>query len=286
MSFDIRPVSAGFAAEIYGFGTADGITAEKHALLEDALAKYGVLVLRGEQVDDDIQEALIRNFGPPLVTDLKGLAEGKQKHPHFYDLSTVDDEGKPIDENSFVGLYQKANLLWHTDGTQVQPPIRVTILSARVLPSAPPTTEYADMRAAWDALPETRKRELEGLQVEHSIYASRAKVGLTDFDEEVRKTRPPVAHPLVRVHPRTGRKSLYLASHASHVIGWPKAEGEALLAELTEFATQRQFVYVHQWRDSDIVIWDDSFTMHRAMPYSGAEPRKMRWCAARELAPV
>ena len=122
--------------------------------------------------------------------------------------------------------------------------------------------------------------------MEHSILVSRAKVGLTDFPQEALKMRPPVVHPLVRTHPVTGRKSLYLASHASHIIGWPKSQGEELLQQLTEHATQKQFVYAHKWQTGDMLVWDDTFTMHRATPYDEPHPRKMRWTGAQELAPT
>ena len=198
----------------------------------------------------------------------------------------MDAEGKPLAKDSFEHLYHLGNLMWHTDGTQIQPPIRITMLSARVLPPSPPNTEYADMRAAWDSLSDSDKALVENLKAEHSIFYSRAKVGLTDFPEEALKLRPPVAHPLVRTHKVTGRKSLYLASHASHIIGWGHAKGRALLDRLTEHATQRQFVYAHEWKTGDMLIWDDSFTMHRSTPYDAPHARKMRWSGAQELHPV
>lgn len=178
--------------------------------------------------------------------------------------------------------------MWHTDGSQNQPPIRITALHARVLPPAPPPTEYADMCAAWDALPASRQKELDGLVVEHSIFWSREKMGISmsDFSEDTLATRKPVLHPLVRTHPISGRKSLYLASHASHVIGWPLEKGRALIEELTEFATQPQFTYSLQWNPNDLAMWDDSWTMHRSTPYSEPHPRVMRWCAVRELEAV
>ena len=152
----------------------------------------------------------------------------------------------------------------------------------------PPPTEYADMRAAWDALPAERQAELEQLQVIHNVLRSREQVGFTadKFSAETLKILPPVSHPLVRVHPFNGRKSLYLASHASHIEGWPVEEGRALLAELIAFATQPQFTYSHDWRKHDFVLWDDRWTMHRATPYDGPHPRKMRQCAVHETQPV
>jgi alpha-ketoglutarate-dependent 2,4-dichlorophenoxyacetate dioxygenase len=144
------------------------------------------------------------------------------------------------------------------------------------------------MRAAWNALPAARRAELDGLLIEHNVFWSREQIGmrLEDFSEETRSERGPVQHPLVRRHRRTGRESLYLASHASHVVGRPVAEGRALLRQLIEHATRPEFVYSHAWSLHDLVMWDDSWTMHRATPYAGSEPRALRWCGVREVEPV
>jgi len=285
MSLRLEMVGPGFAAEASGVNLAQGIDAATADAIDQALADYGVLCFRNQPLNDDQQQAFIEQFGPPTVAAVKEIARG---HPHFYDISSVDENGQPFAEDSVFALYMRANLLWHTDGTPNQPPIRLTALSARTLPPNPPDTLFANMRAAWNALPKSRQDELLPLQVEHSIFASRGKMGmkLEDFSEETRMTKPPVTHPLVRTHKRAGLKSLYLASHASHVIGWPQERGEALLAELTEFATQPQFVYTHKWQDNDLMMWDDSWTMHRATPYSNPHPRILRWCAVRELEPV
>jgi alpha-ketoglutarate-dependent 2,4-dichlorophenoxyacetate dioxygenase len=152
----------------------------------------------------------------------------------------------------------------------------------------PPPTEYADMRAAWNDLPRETRDEIDGLVVEHSIYWSRSKIGMSmdDFSEETKAARKPVQHPLVRTHPLNGLKSLYLASHASHVIGWPVEKGRALIERLTAHATKPQYVYSHQWQTNDLVMWDDSWTMHRSTPYKDKYPRMMRWCGVRELEAV
>ena len=287
--FEVIPVSNNFVAEIKGLRLKGGVAQADYEEVERVLAQYGVLIVRNDEpMNDDDQEDLIVKFGPPVLSVIKTTPEhqGKKTRPHFLDIATVDEEGNPLAKDSFEHLYHLANQIWHTDGTQVQPPIRVTMLSARVLPPNPPNTEYADMRAAYDALSDSDKQLINDLQVEHSIFHSRAKVGLTEFPEEAIKMRPPVAHPLVRTHQISGRKSLYLASHASHIIGWDKTRGEALLERLTAHATQKQFVYSHPWRVGDMLIWDDSCTMHRATPYNDPHPRKMRWSGAQELHPV
>ncbi|KQT13332.1 TauD/TfdA dioxygenase family protein [Ramlibacter sp. Leaf400] len=285
MTLQFHPLRETFGARVTGADLKSGIGAAEVEAIEQAIATYGVLVFGQQPIGDDEQQAFIQQFGPPVVTRLKEIASG---HPHFYDISTVDDEGNPIPESSARGMYLLANLLWHTDGSQNQPPIRLTALHARVLPDNPPNTEYADMRAAWDALPASRQRELEGLQVQHSILWSREQIGMkaSDFSEETLRERQPVVHPLVRLNARTGRKSLYLASHASHIIGRPLDEGRALVQELMAHATQPRFVYSHAWQRGELVMWDDSWTMHRATPYKGSQPRQMRWCGVRELEAV
>jgi alpha-ketoglutarate-dependent 2,4-dichlorophenoxyacetate dioxygenase len=281
----VSRIGGTFAARVEGVDLRERPDATLRDRIEDALAEHGVLVFGDQRLDDDAQQAFIETFGPPVVATLKEI---RSDHPHFLDIGTVDHDGNTVDPSSARGMYMKANLLWHTDGSQSQPPIRLTALHARRLPSVPPPTEYADMRAAWNALPSSRREALEGLVIEHSIFWSREQIGMRaeDFTEETRASRAPVHHPLVRRHRRNGRASLYLASHASHVVGLPVAHGRALLRELIEFATQPQFVYAHAWRPPDLVIWDDSWTMHRATPYEGSEPRALRWCGVRETVAV
>lgn len=288
MPLKLRPIGPEFAATVEQIDLRAGIDAQQTEAIEQALAEYGVLVFRGQPLDDDQQQRFIERFGPPVEIKLGEVKNTHRNHPHFFDVATVDDDGTPIDPNSARGLYARANLLWHTDGSQVQPPVRLTALSARQLPPQPPPTEYADMRAAFEALSPARRALIENLVAEHSIFHSRSKIGMdsSTFSDEAAKARPPVQHPLVRTNLRTGRKALYLASHASHIVGMPVDEGRALIDELSDFATQPQFVYSHAWRPDDLVMWDDSWTMHRATPYEGTHPRVLRWCGVQELAPV
>lgn len=285
MSVEFESIGKDFAARVHGIDIAKGIGPEEVEVIENGLAQFGVLVFEKQDINDDAQQAFIQQFGPPQEAKLKEIASN---HPHFYDIGTVDFAGNPRGKDTVADLYMRANLLWHTDGSQNQPPIRLTALHARTLPSEPPPTEYADMRAAWDALPPEMQRSIDELVVEHSIYWSREQMGMkmSDFSEESLRTRKPVQHPLVRKNARTGRKSLYLASHASHVIGWPLEKGRALIEELIAHATQPRFVYSHAWQDQQLVMWDDTWTMHRATPYEGSEPRHLRWCGVRELEAV
>jgi alpha-ketoglutarate-dependent 2,4-dichlorophenoxyacetate dioxygenase len=164
-------------------------------------------------------------------------------------------------------MFNKGNLIWHTDSSFKKVPALCSMLSARKIPPTAGETEFADLRAAYDALPPEKQRSMAGLVVEHSIFRSRALIGYSTFHAELPSQLPPVHQLLVRRHPGSGRKTLYLASHASHVLGWPLDEGRALIEELVEFATQRQFVYQHQWSVGDLVLWDNRCTMHRGRPY-------------------
>ncbi len=285
MGLGLRRIGKTFVAQATGYDLRQPLTPTQVAEVEAALAEHGVLVFGGQPLDETQQYAFIKSFGPTTVATLKEIAGNNQ---NFFDVGTVDDEGKPIAGDSVKGEYLRANRLWHTDGSFNQPPIRLTALLARELPPVPPPTEYADMRAAWDALPASRQAQLEHLMVEHSVLRSREQTGMTaeKFTSDTLQTRKPVSHPLVRTHPANGRKSLYLASHASHIIGWPLEKGRALVEELIAFATQERFVYSHPWQVHELVMWDDRWTMHRATAYDGPHPRKMRQCSVRELEPV
>jgi alpha-ketoglutarate-dependent 2,4-dichlorophenoxyacetate dioxygenase len=172
-------------------------------------------------------------------------------------------------------LFSLGNRLWHSDSSFKQVPAKFSLLSARVVPSAGGNTEFADMRAAYDSLDDATKAECEGLVCEHSQIYSRAQLGFTDFSEQELPRFKPVMQRLVRTHPSTGRKSLYLASHAGAIVGWPVPEARAFLRDLIEHATQRKFVYSHEWKQWDLVIWDNRATMHRARPFPKNEVRDM-----------
>ncbi len=170
-------------------------------------------------------------------------------------------------------MYGLGNRLWHTDASFQDPPGRYSMLSAKVVPPVDADTEYADMRAAYDALPDEEKARLEGLRVHHSIAHSRQTLGF-EFSESEQDALKGAIHPLIRTIPRSKRRSLYVASHASRIIDWPVPEGRLLLRDLIEHATRPEFVYRHQWRVGDLVIWDNRATMHRARPFDDAKYRR------------
>lgn len=280
MSLQIQPLHPFIGARATGVDLRQPLPRETVEQIEDALAVHSVLGFTAQPIDDAQQVRFSSGFGP-LHQASRDPSQRRLKDPNFQDVSNLNLEGD-IARNGERG-YSDANLLWHTDLSFVPGRARITVLSARELPADPPPTEFADMRAAWDALPPERQHALEGLQVEHSIFISRAKTGYTRFTEAERRLMPPVTQPLVRTHPRSGRKSLYLASHASHVIGWPEEEGRALLAELIEHATQPRFVFAYHWQPFDVLMWDDSCTMHRATPFDALNHRReLRWNAVVE----
>jgi alpha-ketoglutarate-dependent 2,4-dichlorophenoxyacetate dioxygenase len=237
--------------------------------------EHGVLVFHGQPLTDDEQLAFARRFDGALhaKTGSSVLGRSRLGNEALSDISNLGDDGeiaKPDDRRRMYGL---ANRLWHTDASFEDPPGRYSMLSARVIPPAGADTEFADMRAAYDALPAETRAQLEGLRVHHSIAYSRQTLGFEFSAEEEARLKGAI-HPLVRTIPGSGRRSLYVASHASRVIGWPVPEGRLLLRDLIEHATQPRFVHRHAWAVGDLVIWDNRATMHRARPFDDARHRR------------
>ena len=194
----------------------------------------------------------------------------------FADVSNLDKDDKTFARDDRRRLFGIGNRLWHSDSSFKVIPAKYSLLHACSLPSKGGNTEFADMRAAYDALDDETRAEVEGLVCEHSQIFSRQQLGFTDFTDEERERFKPVRQCLVRTHPVTRRKSLYLSSHAGGILGWPVPEARAFLRDLVEHATQREFVYAHRWRVGDLVMWDNRQTMHRARPFPAHEPRDMR----------
>jgi alpha-ketoglutarate-dependent 2,4-dichlorophenoxyacetate dioxygenase len=275
MAIRVRPLHPHIGAEVTGVDLRQDLAASDFAVIEAAFNQHAVLVFPGQPLSDEQQMAFSRHFGP-LETNPAYAGERKKRIPHreIADISNLDTEGEVMSADDERLLFSRGNQLWHTDSSFKFVPARCSLLSAREIPPVGGETEFADMRAAYDALPEEKRRALEGLVVEHSIFRSRSLVGFTAFNEEIHRELPPVPQLLVRRHAGSGRKTLYLASHASHVIGWPLEEGRKLIEELVQFATQPQFVYRHRWRVGDLVMWDDRCTMHRGRPYDDTKHRR------------
>ena len=233
--------------------------------------KHAVLVFRNQKFTDAEQLAFAERFDGKLhrKTGASVLGSNRFGDEALTDISNLDQHGRILPQSDRRRAYQLGNRLWHTDASFQDPPGRYSMLFARIVPPVAADTEFADLRAAYDALDEETRKKIEGLRAHHSIAYSRETLGF-DFSAEEKNRLKGAEHPLVRTNPRTGRRSLYLASHASRILGWPVPEGRLLLRELIEHATQPQFVYRHAWRVGDLVIWDNLATMHRGKAYDDA----------------
>jgi alpha-ketoglutarate-dependent 2,4-dichlorophenoxyacetate dioxygenase len=283
MAIQVSPLHPTLGAEVRGVNLTRALTSEVFAEIEAAFNSYGILVLPGQPVSDEQQLAFSRLFGPLEVNPNYAGAKMRLR-PDVADISNLDAEGRVLARDDRRNLFNLGNQLWHTDSSFKQIPAKCSLLSARELPSSGGETEFADLRAAWDALPQSRKRAFDGLIVEHSIFRSRSQIGFADFNDEIFKQLPPVRQVLVRHHPASGRTSFYVASHASHIIGWPVEEGRALIEELVAFSTQPQFVYQHRWTVGDLVIWDNRCTMHRGRPYDDTQRRVLHRTTVSDVA--
>jgi alpha-ketoglutarate-dependent 2,4-dichlorophenoxyacetate dioxygenase len=283
MAIEVTPLHPSLGAEVRGVDLTRPVILETFAAIEAAFNRHGILVFPEQPVTDEQQLAFSRLFGPLEVNPNYAGAKMRLR-PDIADISNLDAEGRVLARDDRRNLFNLGNQLWHTDSSFKPIPAKCSLLSARELPSSGGETEFADLRAAWDALPETRKRQLDGLVVEHSIFRSRGQIGFVDFNDEVFTELPPVPQALVRHHRHSGRTSLYLASHASHVISWPVEEGRALIEELIAFATQPQFVHQHRWTVGDLVMWDNRCTMHRGRPYDDTQRRVLHRTTVSDMA--
>jgi len=264
-------------AEITGVKLLDVDSAEFRRTMD----RHAVCVIRNDKPITDAEHVeFSRRLGPLLpmkMLTMVGKSKSRFAHPEIIDIGNIDADGRLLPEDDRRRAYNRGNLLWHTDASYDQARGVYSLLSCHSIPPGGADTEFADMRMAYEALPGKRKEQIENLLVEHSIWYSRALAGMTDVSEAEKATRPPARHRLVHRHPGSARKVLYLASHASQVIGMPLEEGRALLRERTEYETQPHFVYRHKWRVGDLLVWDNRQTMHRGTPFDDTKhPRDMR----------
>jgi alpha-ketoglutarate-dependent 2,4-dichlorophenoxyacetate dioxygenase len=275
MALTFRPLNPHFAAEVSRLdlrGVRDRDTLDQ---IRAGMDQYAVLVFRDQPFSDQEQLAFAQRFDGTLHAKTGAAVLGKNRFGNeaLTDISNVDEGGELLKSNDRRRMYALGNRLWHTDASFQDPPGRYSMLSARVVPPVSADTEFADMRTAYDALDAKLKAMVEGLRVHHSIAYSRQTLGFEFAPEEQEKLEGAV-HALVRTIPGSGRRSLYLASHASRIIDWPLPEGRLLLRDLIEHATQSQFVYRHIWQPGDLVIWDNRATMHRGRPFDDARYRR------------
>ena len=275
MTLTFRSLHPGFAAEV---SPIDLRRVHDQATLDEIRAgmdRHGVLVFRDQPFTDDEHLAFAQRLDGQLHTRTGSAALGKNRlgDEAVADISNVGMDGALLGREDRRRAYVLGNRLCHTDASFVDPPGRYSMLSAKVVPPVAADTEYADLRAAYDALPESEKARIEGLRAHHSIAYSRQTLGF-EFSDTEQDALKGAVHPLVRTIPRSNRRSLYIASHAARIIDWPVPEGRLLLRDLIEHATQPEFVYSHQWRVGDLVIWDNRCTMHRARPFDDARYRR------------
>ena len=277
MALYISQIHPIFVGEVTGVDFRQPLDPAVVMEIDAAMDRYAVLVVRDQPLDQEQQMVFARSFGP---LDL-GLRKVK-KQPHRFrydeliDISNVDEKGRIADRNSGKIVSNIANQLWHSDSSFQRPAAKYSMLSAVVLPTRGGETEFADLRAAYDALSDELKAELEALEAEHYALHSRFLLGDSDYTEEQRNAIPPVHWPIVRMHPGSKRKLLFVGVHARRIVGWPVAEGRMLLMDLLEHATQRDFVYSHKWRVGDLVMWDNRSTLHRGRRYNLSERRELR----------
>ncbi|MCL2427626.1 MAG: TauD/TfdA family dioxygenase [Alphaproteobacteria bacterium] len=276
-----HPIVPGFAAEIAGIDLARKIDAAQVHSLSTAIDRYPVLVFRNQRLSDEQLRDFAALFGPLEIG--RGALQGGRRRlvlPQIGDISNLDEDSQIRARDDRRRLDSLGNRLWHTDASYMPVPVVLGMLHAVAVPPASALgggeTEFADMRAAYDALPEAMRSEIDGLLAVHDIFWSRLQIGFTEFPPGEREKYPPSRQRLVRRHPGSRRKTLYLSAHASHIEGWPVADGRLLLCDLTAHATQRRFVYSHRWEVGDLVIWDNRSTMHRGRPHDETQPRDLR----------
>ncbi len=272
----LGPEQSDFVAEVTGVDIAKGISSANTEFIQTAIDRFGVLVFRNQIINDEQQFAFSEHFGPmELATGDVTAHSDRRLSMKVNDISNLDKDGNLLRRDDRARLFGLGNMLWHSDSSFKQVPARYSLLSARVIPKRGGDTQFADMRAAWDALDDELKEECKNLVCLHSQLFSRASLGFEDFTEEQIKQWQPVEQRLVRKHPQSGRLSLFLSAHIGAISGWPVPEARMYIRDLTEHATQPQFVYTHQWRPWDLVMWDNRMTMHRARRYDHTQPRDL-----------
>jgi alpha-ketoglutarate-dependent 2,4-dichlorophenoxyacetate dioxygenase len=290
MTIAIRPLTSCIAGEVSGCDLTKPLSKDEVAAIEAGMDRWAVTVYHDQAITDEQQIAFSRNFGQ-IENSYGGHITVKQEQkrlgPLMNDLSNLGLDNKPLPRDDRRRMFNLGNRLWHSDSSFRAIPAKYSLLSAKTVVERGGNTEFADMRAAYDALDVATKVEIEDLVCEHSLMYSRGALGFAELSDEEQVMFKPVRQRLVRRHPVTGRRSLYLASHIGGIIGWPVPEARAFILDLTEHATQPQFVYVHKWRRHDLVMWDNRQTMHRVRRFDETQVRDMhRTTVAGEAATV
>jgi alpha-ketoglutarate-dependent 2,4-dichlorophenoxyacetate dioxygenase len=270
MALVVNPLHPLFAAEMLGADLHRDPTPELVSEVEAAMAKHAVLVLRDQAITDAEQIRFSRKFGPLELPPHMGMKAGALRPriaPEMYDVSNLDEKGDFLPQESLRHASNRANEEFHTDSSFNSLPTKWSLLSARIVPPERGDTLYADTRAAFDALPADLKRKACSAIAEHYFWKTRGRAGFGTITDEMKRAMPPVHHAVVRTLPESGRTALYVGNHMTQIVGWPREAGEHFIEALNAFASQPKFVYTHQWRAGDLVIWDNRCTMHRATGY-------------------
>ncbi|MFV0295691.1 MAG: TauD/TfdA dioxygenase family protein [Hyphomicrobiaceae bacterium] len=278
MPVQIRQLTPVFAGEVSGVDLTRPLSQEDVAAIEAGMDKYAVLVFHDQKLTDEQQMAFTVNFGE--IENSRGgnitKAADKRLAQGMNDVSNLGKDGKPLPQDSRQHLFNIGNMLWHSDSSFRAVPAKYSLLSCRLINPKGGNTEFADMRAAYDDLDDATKAEIADMVCEHSLMYSRGSLGFLDFTDEERQLFKPVRQSLVRTHPVSGRKSLYLSSHAGNILGQSMPMARIILRDLTEHATQPKYVYAHKWRQNDLVVWDNRQVLHRVRRYDSSLPRDMR----------
>ena len=289
MDAEIRQLHPLFVGEVSGMDLSQPVDAASVRAIWEAIDRYAVLVFHDQQLSDEQLRDFAGKFGQLEIG--RSAAEGGKRRlalPEIGDISNLDESGQLRDRNDRRRLDSLGNRIWHTDASYMPVPVVLGILHAVAVPPASALgggqTEFADMRAAYDALPQIMQDEIDGLVAEHDIFWSRGQIGFTNFLPGEREKYPPSQQRLVRRHSGSKRKSLYLSAHASHIVGWPVPEGRILLYDLNLHATRPEFVYSHNWQVGDLVIWDNRCTMHRGRPHDDTHARDLRRATTLDVA--
>jgi alpha-ketoglutarate-dependent 2,4-dichlorophenoxyacetate dioxygenase len=276
-----------FVGRVGGVEIAAGVSAAQAREIEAAMDHFAVLVFPEQRLDDDQQFAFSTHFGP-METATGDIAAETQRRLSMdvNDISNLDESGQVLARDDRRRLFSLGNMLWHSDSSFKATPAKYSLLSARVIPGDGGNTEFADMRAAWDALDPALQHECMDLVCEHSQIYSRGMLGFVDFTPEERQKWAPVRQRLVRRHAGSGRLSLYLSSHIGAIEGWPVPEARMFIRDLVEHATAARFVYAHRWRPWDLVMWDNRAVMHRARRYDATQVRDLHRTTVADSAPT
>jgi|SRR5271165_2061909 len=288
MGMEIRQLHPVFVGEVSGIDITQKLTKDQAAAIEAGMDRYAVLVFHDQRFTDEQQVAFSRNFGEiERAVGSNVTAENDRRlSADLADVSNLDKDHKPLARDDRRRMFNLGNQLWHSDSSFRAVPAKFSLLSGRIVTDDGGNTEFADMRAAYDDLDDRTKAEIEDLVCEHSLIYSRGTLGFAEFTAEEKLTFTPVRQRLVRTHPVTGRKSLFLASHIGTIVGWPMPEARAFIRDLTEHATQPKYVHVHRWRQYDLVMWDNRQTMHRVRRFDQTKVRDMRRTTIAGLGPT